>query len=172
MFRCHGHVITATAVVVAQFASQQALTDFSDDVASPTVPVDQVVPPPCDLPSSIPMTPPVFTWSDSMNREDFIQVVSAAYDEIKHWRRNLFLTPSGKAGKMFFSELARLFRAYGEGSALEFIALKAVMIMPALLLQKPHCSSKASEHATCLQCRLISWKEGDIDTLICEGRTI
>ena len=46
------------------------------------------------------------------------------------------------------------------------------MIMPALLLQKPHASSKAREHATCLQRRLISWKEGDIDILILEGRTI
>ena len=107
-----------------------------------------------------------------MNGEDFIQAVTAAYEEIIHWRRNLFLTPSGKAGKLFVSEMARLFRAYGEGSALESIALKAAMIMPALLLQKPYTSSKAREHATCLQRRLISWKEGDIDILICEGCTI
>ena len=51
----------------------------------------------------------------------------------------------------FTSELARLFRAYGEGSGLEPIALKAAMVMPALLLQKPHSSSKAREHVVCLR---------------------
>ena len=81
-----------------------------------------------------------------MNGEDFIQAVTAAYEEIIHWRRNLFLTPSGKAGKLFVSEMARLFRAYGEGSALESIALKAAMIMPALLLQKPYIKGTRACH--------------------------
>ena len=53
-----------------------------------------------------------------MNGENFIQAVSAAYEEIIHWRRNLFLTP-GKTGKLIVSEIARLFGAYGEGSAFE-----------------------------------------------------
>ena len=83
-----------------------------------------------------------------------------------------YSSPSGKAGKAFVSELARLFRAYGEGSTLESVALTAVMIMPALLLQKPHVSSKNRDHVACLQRRLISWQEGDIDSLVREGRTI
>ena len=143
-----------------------------NDDAPHDILASRTMPPPRNLPPSTQMSPPNFFWSESMNGEDFIQVVSAAYEEIIHWRRSLFLTPSGKAGKLFVSEMARLFGAYGEGSALKSIALKAAMIMPALLLQKPYASSKAREYAACLQCRLISWKEGDIDILIREGRTI
>ena len=76
-----------------------------------------------------------------MQGADFIQAISAAYDEVVHWRHNLFLSPSGKTGKQFTFELAKLFGAYGEGSALESIALKASVVIPALLLQKPHPTS-------------------------------
>jgi len=107
-----------------------------------------------------------------MDGADFTQAISAAYAEIVHWRPNLFLTPSGKAGKHFTSELAKLFRAYGEESALEPIALTAAMVMPVLLLQKPHPSSKSRDHVACLHRRLDSWKTGDINNLMIEGRTI
>ena len=107
-----------------------------------------------------------------MQGADFIQAISAAYDEVVHWRHNLFLTPSGKTGKQFTFELAKLFRAYGEGSALESIALKASMVIPALLLQKPHPTSKSREHVACLQRRIQLWQKGDINNLIIEGRTI
>ena len=109
------------------------------------------------------MSPPNFVWSDNMDGVDFRDAILAAYAEVIHWKSNLFLTPSGKAGKAFLSELARLFRAYGEGTTLESVTLTAVMIMPALFLQKPHLSSKTRDHVACLQRRLISWQEGNID---------
>ena len=46
------------------------------------------------------------------------------------------------------------------------------MVMPVLLLQKPHPSSKSRGHVACLHRRLDSWKTGDINTLMIEGRTI
>ena len=46
------------------------------------------------------------------------------------------------------------------------------MVMPVLLLQKPHARSKTYEHVACLERRLASWQRGDIDTLVQEGRTI
>ena len=133
---------------------------------------DSVTSLPYKLPSYITLPSSAFVWSESVDGADFTQMISAAYAEVVHWRHNLFLTPSGKAGKLFTSELARLFRAYGEGSGLEPIALKAAMVMPALLLQKPHSSSKAREHVVCLQRRLDSWQIGDINNLVIEGRTI
>ena len=54
----------------------------------------------------------------------------------------------------------------------EPIALTATMVIPSLLLQKPHCSSKTRDHITCLERRLQLWKAGDINSLILEGRTI
>ena len=47
------------------------------------------------------------------------------------------------------------------------------MVMPALLLQKPHQRSKAKEHHTLhLERRLKLWIEGDLEDLLKEWRTI
>ena len=59
-----------------------------------------------------------------------------------HWRRNVFLLPSGKVGKEFIHELTRLFNAYTGISALESVVFDLIMLMCELLLQKPDVSSK------------------------------
>ena len=46
------------------------------------------------------------------------------------------MLPYGEAGSKFASELARLFYAFAQASALEAVALKAVAVMQILLLQK------------------------------------
>ena len=86
--------------------------------------------------------------------------------------RNLFRVPPGRAGKQFISELARLFREYANDSMLEGIALKAAMIMPSLLLQRPHRNSKLKENISNLERRLTLWIDGQITTLLSEGKTI
>ena len=43
---------------------------------------------------------------------------------------------------------------YAEGCALESVALKAAMVMPSLVLQKPHAKSKMKDHVTHLDRRL------------------
>ena len=55
-----------------------------------------------------------------------------------------------------------MFRAYADGSALESVAMKAAMVMPALLLQKPHPRSKANDHTLHLERRLRQWSEEDL----------
>ena len=52
------------------------------------------------------------------------------------------------------------------------IARKMVMIMPALLLQKPTSKSSAKQHTEYLKKRLSLWKEGNFDELLREGRAI
>ena len=79
------------------------------------------------------------------------------YEDIIHWRRNLFKVPFGKAGKAFVTEIA---------GALEAIALKSAMILLALLLQKPSASSKAKDHIQCLDWWLKLWREGDNNSLV------
>ena len=74
--------------------------------------------------------------------------------------------PSRKAGTAFVLAQANLFLAYGEGSAMESIALCAAMLMPILLLQKPYARSRTKQHMTCLERCLILWKAGDIDALV------
>ena len=54
----------------------------------------------------------------------------------------------------------------------KLFAVKAAMTLPALLLQKPHSKSKTRDHISCLQRRLVLWKEGNIRELLKEGRLI
>ena len=95
--------------------------------------------------------------------------VSTAYDEIVHWQRNLFQVPYGRVGGDFIQELAKLFHSYGEADALEAIALKAAMLMCALLLQKPHSRTSNRDLVSCLQRRLSLWIQGDVDALLDEA---
>ncbi len=97
------------------------------------------------------MNAPSFSWSDLMDGASFSHTITSAYTEVIHWRRNLFHAPSGKAGISFVNTLASLFRAYGECSTLESIALRAAMVLAILLLQKPHARSKTKDDVACLQ---------------------
>ena len=96
------------------------------------------------LPAYIPSN---FKWGEK-DGETFVRSINAIYDEIVHWKQKNFKTPSGKAGRMFVQELTRLFTAYVESSMLESISLKAAMVMPTLLLQKPHQRSRLKELLT------------------------
>ena len=78
-----------------------------------------------------------------------------------HWRKNYFSSPQNKAGKEFVEVLARLYLAFGMCSFLESIAMKATIVFPLLLLQKPHCTSKNEDHTICLK---REWRTGKIRT--------
>ena len=86
--------------------------------------------------------------------------------------KNLFRVPYGRVGKDFVFELAKLYHAFANGSALESIALKAASLMPVLLLQKPARRLKTSDLISCLERRLDCWKKGNLEELLWEGRTI
>ena len=124
------------------------------------LPLDSDTATPLNLPSPEQSN---FTWG-TLDGNTFFQLMSNIYDEAVHRKRNIFLIPSGAAGKGFASELPRLLQAYADESSLECIALKACMVMQqVILLQKPNPRSKAKDHAACLQRRLEMWKNGDIE---------
>ena len=81
------------------------------------------------------------------------------------------MVPFGRAGTDFVKELTSLFNNYGTASSMECIALKAAMVMPALLLQRPHRDSKSRDHVACLERRLPLWRNGNIKSLLDEGIT-
>ena len=114
---------------------------------------------------------PSFRWGRAEGSA-FLLKVDRCYSKVVHWQRNVFSIPSGKAGKDFVSELARLYNAYAEGSQIESFALTAAMILPSLILQKPYPGSKAKEHVKCIERRMILWRDGDIDSLLQECLTI
>ena len=101
-----------------------------------------------------------------------LKQLDSAYKEVVHWRRNCFSIPKGHVGKVFVNELARLFSAFASGSALEPVALKATIVLPHLVLQKPHRRSKPKDHASLLERRMKLWEQGDLTELLKEGRAI
>ncbi len=70
------------------------------------------------------------------------------------------------------TELSRLYTAFAAASTLENIALEATVLLPILMLQLPNRKSKPKEHAACLERRLKTWKNGDLEPLMTECRTI
>ena len=46
------------------------------------------------------------------------------------------------------------------------------MLLCTLLLQRPYTNASSKDFISCLQRRLPLWRQGDIDALLCEGRTI
>jgi len=103
---------------------------------------------------------------------EFCDHISVAYDQVVHWRNNLFMVPFGKAGTDFVTELSKLFQNYGTAPAMECIALKAAMVIPSLLLQRPHQNSKSHDHVICLEHRLPLWHDGNILDLLNESSIV
>ena len=110
-------------------------------------------------------------WGN-LSINDLEQTVSCIYEECMRWRRNLFLLPTGKSGKKFIEECTRLINAWNDKNILCSIAIKAFMVLPQLLLQKPSKTSKTKDHVNCLERRLVLWEKGDFDSLVRESRTI
>ena len=104
--------------------------------------------------------------------EDVKMIINAIYEECVKWKKNLFLLPSGRIGKDFVDEMTRLIHEWINDSPLHEIALKALMIMPAILLQKSNKNSKAKENADTLKRRFLLWQNGDFDSLVREVRYI
>lgn len=114
--------------------------------------------------------PIIYTWSD-VDAETH-QTLDSAYDEVVNWKRNIFKLPMGRSGKALRPGVIPSFSSvYAEASALQSVALIAVMVMPSLL-QRPHRFSKTRNHVACLERRLGLWEVGDINSLLLEGRSI
>ena len=117
------------------------------------------------------MSEPNFTWGER-DSESFCKELQTTYDEVVHWRKNCFKIPWGNAGKSLVDELCRLYTAFADASALECVALRAAVVLPILVLQQPHRRSKPKELIACLERRLKTWKDGDLESLVEEGRAI
>ena len=95
-----------------------------------------------------------------------MNLINSTYDDIIHWKKNLFKLPSGKAIRLFIDELSLWLDHYNRGTDFKCIALKVFMTFPYLLLQKPSKISKAKDHVKKLEERLRLWNEGNIIDII------
>ena len=98
--------------------------------------------------------------------------LSQVYETVVFWGKNLFLLPSGKAGRKFIGEVSRLMSEWLHDSPLKDIAVKAIMMMPSLLLQKRSQKSKSKDHLRALDRRLEFWESGGVMELLKESDTI
>ena len=78
----------------------------------------------------------------------------------------MFYLPSGPTGKTFIRELTRLIESWTNNTEICDIALKALMVMPALLLQKPTRKSTAKQHKEYLKKRLDLWSSGTLKNFL------
>ena len=172
-------------------ASQMDITDPSSSIKPPTTAPTSVpsvpqtatndpsssVQPRTTISTSVPLPDfstvlhQPFTWGHRSGT-DFAKALDKVYGEVVHWKRNCFTVPNGRAGRDFVSELARLYQAYGSSSAMEPVSLKAVMVFPILMLQKPWKRLKSTHHIQCLGRRIKSWLEGNLEELLEEGRAL
>ena len=111
------------------------------------------------------------TWGN-ISYESLCDTINIIYDDIVHFRRNIFNVPSGRAGKAFIEELTFWIKQFNSNSVLNSVALKAFMVLPTLILQKPSATSKSKEHSAAIERRLKLWRQGDLDLLLKEVRFI
>ena len=108
-------------------------------------------------------------WGEHTYTE-LTQIIDSAYEECVKWKRNLFMLPTGRIGNEIVDEMTRLIDEWINDSPLKQLSLKALMIMPCLLLQKPSRNSKSKDNSDALKRRFQLWKSGDFDALIREAR--
>ena len=129
-----------------------------------------IIPSAHELDNAIPAIE-TFYWGNRKG-SDFSKDLDYVYEKIVFWRQNLFRLPSENSGKKFICETTRLVNAWVEDSAMKPISLTAIMVMPALLLQKPSRTSKSKDHIESLSRRFELWQKGDLMELLHEGETI
>ena len=104
------------------------------------------------------------TWGN-ISHEGFCDTINGVYDEIVHFRTNIFNVPSGRARKAFIEELTFWMKQFNSNSDLNSVALKAFMVLPTLIPQKPPATSKSKEHSAAIDRRFNLGWQGDLDLL-------
>ena len=157
-----------TVAVVPNGKTDVTEQQNTPSLPSPSVSLDQISPTP--TPKTIDEQPN-FKWGTN-DGKTVIDSINTVYEKIVFWRKNHFLLPTGAAGKRYINETTRLIHSIIDSSPLKEGAMKAIMIMPSLLLQKPSRSSKSKDHNAALKRRMDLWENGDINELMIEGETI
>ena len=91
------------------------------------------------------VTTTVFEWGD-IDGKTFAEIVELIYEKVVYLKKNLFLLPTRKSGKLYIDEGMKLLNSWVEGTALRNITFKAIIIIPNLLFQKPSKNSKAKDN--------------------------
>ena len=111
-------------------------------------------------------------WGEMRGAKEINNLLLDAYRKIAGWIPNLFLLPTGKAGKEFLAELTQILKNFAEKTSYELFSLTAFLVIIPLVLQKPSKNSKTAEHTAHVKRRLLLWREGKLRDLLRECEQI
>ena len=78
------------------------------------------------------------------NEMKYREEIENAFNELVHWKRNLFDLPTGAPEKAFINELTKQINKWCSKSPNRDICLKALMVMPSLILKRTSNKRKMS----------------------------
>ena len=123
------------------------------------------------MPDSAETSKTPFKWGE-IDGAIFGDRINQAYEEVVYFKKNLFLLPSGSAGKWFVTEKANFFEAMVAHHPMEKVAMKASSVMEHLLLQKAAPDSTSKRNNELLTQRIKLWERGEIDQLLSTAKAI
>lgn len=82
------------------------------------------------------------------------------------------MPPTCSATKLYIAESTKLILHWVNDTHCAEISIKALLIMPQLLFQKPFQNSKCKDHVKTLERRMKLWQEGRLEDLAQEARAI
>ena len=98
--------------------------------------------------------------------------INYAYEQIVFWKKDFFDLPKCAKGKEFIREITRFISNWSSNSPERDICMKALMVMPSLLLLRVSKDAKTAENKQQLERRFGLWKEGKIIELVREAMAI
>ena len=111
-------------------------------------------------------------WGVLSGYNNIEEKLNSAYNEVVKWNKNFFKIALGSCGKKLVEEACKLVSLYNGKGEWEHLAIKALIVLLPLVLQKPSKNSKTRDHKAHLQRRMVMWKDGAIDGLVKEGTAI
>ena len=113
-----------------------------------------------------------FYCKEVRKKEIFQRDIQQVDDNIIYCRKNIFVVPSRGGDEKLIKEIAKLINLWTDNSSSNRIFLKAINVMPVLLLKKENKNSKAKDHFAGLERRQELWENENIMKLPNEGESI
>ena len=96
------------------------------------------------------------------NAVDPAETIEAIYNKTVYFKHHNMFTPSqGTTTEMMTREMTRIIEEYSNDTSGKAMAMKLLMIMPKLLLQKEHMKAKKKENDKAFRRRMEAWQKGE-----------
>ena len=107
------------------------------------------------------------------NAADPAETIETIYNKIVYFKHHNMFTPlQGTTTEMMTREMTRIIEEYNNDASGKAMAMKLLMIMPKLLLQKEHMKAKKKENDKAFRRRMEAWQKGEYLELMEEAEAI